>query len=250
MSIQNPKIPGDRMVGTDYSNTSNLTNTAIPTPKPVTTPIPTPKPTSSMGNLVSSTSSANTDGVIRLKFKDGHPFSSYPGIMAPLAATGGVAWLYRPLVDISRSANYDPIQIVHSIQDFKAFRNNSSATVTITGQFSAQTIEEGKYTLAVLHFMSTARLMAFGSEGSVPTGMPPPVLSLSGYGPNKMNDIPVILESFNETMPQDVDYIKVDGNDVPTLMNIAITLSVMLAPEQLRYFSLDSFASGNIQNYL
>lgn len=261
MSRINPRIPGDRAVNSGLS-TGDMTafNSALPKPRPLTTPTPTPKPTSipvptpkpNLGNYIQTTSSTSTnkDRMVRLKFKTAHPYASYPGILNPLSRTGGLIWPYRPSIEINRSVNYDSVAVVHSMQDFKSFRNNSAATIIISGQFSAQTFEEGLYMLAAFHFLETASLMSFGTGGAVPAGMPPPVLSLSAYGPNMLDDIPVVLDSFIKSLPPEVDYINVNGNDVPTLVNISAMTSVMLAPEQLRYFSLDAFAAGSMQSYI
>lgn len=185
-----------------------------------------------------------------LGFKSGHPYAGYPGVLGPLSRTGGLGWPYRPSIEVTRSVNYETGTPVHSMQDFRSFRNNSSANITVSGQFSAQTIEEGQYVLAALHFLRVASLMSFGRGGSVPAGMPPPVLNLSAYGPNNINNVPVILDSIIHSYPPDVDYISVNGNDVPTLCTITAAMTVMLAPEQLRNFSLDAFAAGNMQNFV
>lgn len=202
------------------------------------------------GNLFSGNAHTTQGKVVTLSFKPGHPYASYPGIMAPLNSTGGVAWPYRPNIDIASAVNYEIGTPVHSMQDFRSFRNNTSANITITGQFTSQTIEEGRYTLAVMHFFRTARLMSFGQGGSVPSGMPPPVLNLNAYGKNQINNVPVVLDAMLQSLPNDVDYIEIDGNQVPTIISLTAACTLMLAPEQLRYFSLDAYAAGNMQNYL
>jgi hypothetical protein len=183
-------------------------------------------------------------------FKGGHPYSGYPGILSPLGSTGGVIWPYRPSIEVARNVNYENTTPTHSMQDFRSFRNNSSANITVSGNFSAQTIEEGQYMQAALHFFRVATLMSFGRGGAVPAGMPPPVLSFSAYGQNNLSDLPVVLDSVLQSYPPDVDYIDIGGNQVPTVMTITAVMTVMLAPEQLREFNLDAFAAGSMQNYV
>lgn len=202
------------------------------------------------GGMFSGNAFSSSGRAVTLGFKGGHPYAGYPGILGPLSATGGVAWPYRPSIEISRAVAYENNSPVHSMQDFRSFRNNASATISISGQFSAQTMEEGDYCQAAIHFFRVATLMSFGKGGAVPAGMPPPVLALNAYGPSNINNLPVVLDSMLQSYPPDVDYITVQGNEIPTIFTITATMTVMLAPEQLRYFSLDAYAAGNMQNFI
>jgi hypothetical protein len=190
------------------------------------------------------------DTMVRLAFKPGHPYTFYPGIMQPLARTGGMIWPYRPTIDITRAINYENISPTHSMQEFRSFRNHGSTQFTISGNYTAQTVDEARYLQASIHFLRTASMMSFGRGGMVPAGMPPPVLNLSAYGPNNMVNVPVLMDSMFMNYPNDVDYVKVDGNEIPTVMSLTASCSIQLSPNQLRNFSLDSFASGIMQNYI
>lgn len=203
-----------------------------------------------LGGLLGFSGLSTIDSLVRLSFKPGHPYAGYPGIMSPLSQTGGMIFPYRPTVDISRTVNYETVTPIHSMQDYKSFRNNSAATISISGQYAAQTVEEARYLQAVIHFIRTASMMSFGIGSAVPAGMPPPVLNLSAYGPNNLNRVPVIIDAVTTAYPNDVDYVRVDGNDIPTLMTVTVPCSVQLSPSQLRNFNLDAFASGNTQGYV
>ena len=37
---------------------------------------------------------------VKLRFKSGHPFASYPGILNPLLQTNGLVWLFKPSVQL------------------------------------------------------------------------------------------------------------------------------------------------------
>jgi hypothetical protein len=203
-----------------------------------------------LGGLLGFAGIGQVDSLVRLSFKPGHPYAGYPGILSPLAQTGGMIFPYRPTMDISRTVNYENVAVVHGMQDFKSFRNNSSATINITGQYTAQTVDEARYLQAAIHFLRTASLMSFGRGGRVPAGMPPPVLNLSAFGPNNLNNVPVVLDAVTTSYPNDVDYIRIDGNDIAVLQTITTQCTVQLSPAQLRNFSLDAFASGNMQGYI
>lgn len=209
--------------------------------------------TGELGNVLGNVLGFPTTGVdslVRIGFKSGHPYSSYPGILSPLAMTGGVVFPYRPTIDISRSVNYDAVTPIHSMQDFKSFRSNSSVALMVSGQYAVQSVEEARYLMAVLHFFKTASLMSFGTGGAVPAGMPPPVLNFSAYGPTMAQNVPVVLDAVAQSFPNDVDYVRVDGSSVPTLMTVTCNMSVQLSPNQLRNFNLDAFAQGAMQSYI
>lgn len=205
----------------------------------------------SIGNLLGFPGGyAVPDTLVRLSFKTGHPYASYPGVMAPLAKTLGMIWPYRPTIDITRSINYENISPTHSMQDFRSFRNHGSTQFSISGSYTAQTIDEARYLQASIHFLRTSSMMSFGKGALVPAGMPPPVLNLSAYGQNNMINIPVLLDSMFMSYPNDVDYVNVDGNEIPTLMTLTVACSVQLSANQLRNFNLDSFAAGNMQQFI
>lgn len=193
---------------------------------------------------------SGSDTLVRLSFKRGHPYSSYPGILSPLAQTGGLIFPFRPSISISRQTNYESVSPVHSMQDYKSFRGNTAAQISITGDYVAQTVEEARYLQAAMHFIRTASLMSFGTGGQVPAGMPPPVLNLSAYGPNNVNNVPVLLTMSNTEYPPDIDYVNVGGNEIPTVIKLTTVLEVQLSPAQLRNFNLDAFAAGNMQGYI
>lgn len=190
----------------------------------------------------------NGDGIVRLSFKPAHPYASYPGIMAPLQQTGGMIFPYRPTIEISRPVNYTSLDLVHSLHGIRQFKNGGEIQISITGEFQAQSYEEASYLQACIHFLRTSSLMSFGRGGAVPAGMPPPVLNLNAYGANNLNNLPVTMDSYVTNYPNEVDYIRVNGNDVATQMNLMVQLKVALQPSQMRDFNLDSFAAGNMQN--
>ena len=119
--------------------------------------------TGELGNVLGNVLGFPTTGVdslVRIGFKSGHPYSSYPGILSPLAMTGGVVFPYRPTIDISRSVNYDAVTPIHSMQDFKSFRSNSSVALMVSGQLSLFTITLSK--LIILLRTATLSLTLLG----------------------------------------------------------------------------------------
>jgi hypothetical protein len=143
--------------------------------------------------------------------KDANYFYNDPdksNILLPLAATNGVIFPYTPTISVSYSAQYDQQTLPHS--NFKSTNYGSSSvdSVSVTGDFTAQDVIEANYLLAVINFFRSATKMFYGQEDQNPArGVPPPLLYLSGLGQYQFDNHPMVLQSFNYSLPNDVDYI-------------------------------------------
>jgi len=173
-------------------------------------------------------------------------------ILNPLLETGGVLFPYTPTINVAHSANYAGMQPSHSNFIQHSYGSSSTDSITVVGQFTANTADEARYMLAVLHFMRSIHKMFFGQDAL--RGTPPPVLRLSGYGPFQFNSVPVVLQAFSHDFEGATDYIEVPlaaapdaatKTMVPTLMNINFSLLPIYSRNQIGNFSLESFARGD-----
>jgi len=198
---------------------------------------------------------------VKLRYRTGHPMASYPGALTPLAATTGLVWLYKPAVQVQMNVDYETMSLTHSIQEIHAFSSNRAASISVSGQFVSQNIDEAMYALAAIHFMRSVAKMAFGTEvpgatNATPIGSPPPVLLLSGYGPLMLNDIPVIVSNVSFDFPADVDYIEIPssamgtgGTKIPVSFNLTANLIVQQAPQDMRSFNVDTYTKTGIRGW-
>jgi hypothetical protein len=200
---------------------------------------------------------------VKLRFKPGHPFATYPGVLNPLLQTNGMVWLFKPSVQLNSTVDYETLSLTHSIQEIHAFMSNRATQISVTGQFVSQNVSEAMYALAAIQFMKTVSKMAFGTDtvsaatglsSGVPVGSPPPVLLLSGYGPLMLNDLPVIVTSFALDLPADVDYIEVpfspsNGTKIPVSFSLVANLTVQQSPANMRKFNLNTFAQNGQQGW-
>lgn len=131
-----------------------------------------------------------------------------PGILAPLAATDGVIFPYTPTVTTVYTANYDGVLPAHS--NYKIFQYTSSAVdqVSITAEFTAQDTFEANYVLSVIHFFRSVTKMFYGQDQLPKPGTPPPLVFIDGLGAFQFNRHPLLINSFNYTLPNDVDYVR------------------------------------------
>ena len=180
-------------------------------------------------------------------------------ILTPLRATMGMMFPYTPTIDWAQSVEYTTTSLVHSNQDYLTYKNTPSTSISINGEFTVQHQIEGEYLLAVMHFLRTVSKMYYGkasfaAPGSGDTslaGMPPPILTLSGYGNFMFNYLPVIVKDHAYSFKPDISYIDIStaGGKVrlPTVMNISVKLVVQNTPQKNRdEFDLDHFRTGRL----
>jgi len=139
-------------------------------------------------------------------YNAGAPAGTNAGILAPLAATDGVIFPYTPNITTTYSANYEQYDLVHSNYRGIYYKNSRVGDIQIRGTFTAQDTTEADYLLAVIHFFRSATKMFYGQDAE--RGTPPPVCLLNGLGQYQFSDHPVVISSFNYTLPNDVDYIR------------------------------------------
>jgi len=138
-----------------------------------------------------------------------------PGILAPLAKTGGVVFPYTPQVSSSYNARYNTYELVHSNFRGAFYQSSFVGDISIRAVFTAQDTTEAAYMLAVIHFFRSVTKMFYGQDAQ--RGAPPPLVYLTGLGDYQYNRHPAVVTQFDYTLPSDVDYIRADNpNDFGT----------------------------------
>ena len=174
--------------------------------------------------------------------------SDTTNVLAPLAATNGVIFPYTPTVALNYIATYNPQKFTHSNYPAFAYENSEVSAIQITGDFTVQDVNDGKYLLACIYFFRASTKMFFGTGAHV--GNPPPIVFLDGYGKHYLPHVPCIVTAFSHTMPNEVDYISIpvgDGNTrLPTTSQITISLQPIYSKKIIAEFSLEEFAAGKL----
>ena len=138
--------------------------------------------------------------------------SSSGDVLWPLRATDGVLFPYTPQIQVNYQTNYAKTPLTHSNYQGLFYQSSLVSSVSITADFTAQDTSEANYLLAALHFFRSAGKMFYGQDSQA--GAPPPLLYLSGFGEYQFMEHTLVLESFNYTLPQDVDYIRARSANV------------------------------------
>lgn len=137
-----------------------------------------------------------------------------PGILKYLQKTDGVIFPYVPQIQVTYAAHYDASELTHSNYKIFQYKNSSIDQISITCDFTAQDNEEANYLLAVIHFFRSVTKMFYGQDDIPKAGTPPPLCYLSGLGGFQFDRHPLVISSFNYSLPNDVDYIRAGS---PTL---------------------------------
>lgn len=168
-------------------------------------------------------------------------------ILKPLVETGNsMVFPYTPNVFITHSARYNPLQPTHSNYPFYIYEGSAVDQFTIMGEFTVENSKDAEYWVAAVHYLKSITKMAYGDSSN--QGAPPPVVKLNGYGDYVFNNVPVVVQSFNVTLPPDVDYIQAkigfNGSWVPTRSEISVALVPQYSRDKVNRFSLENFVSG------
>jgi len=144
-------------------------------------------------------------------YKDGDTSS----LLSPLLATDGVIFPYTPNVMVNHRANYDKISPVHSNYPTYFYQSSEISDVQVNATFTAQSVDEADYMMAMIHFFRSATKMFYGQDEN--RGTPPPLLALTGFGQHQFNFHKAVLTQFNYALPDGVDYIRTSAGGVGSI---------------------------------
>lgn len=135
-----------------------------------------------------------------------------------LQGTVGLVFPYTPQITFGHNVNYETTDILHSNISVNNYKNTPPPTIQIQATFTADTREMAKHMLAAIWFLRAATKCDFGEQSvsldnsnQGTAGVPPPILYLNGWN-DLIDNVPVVVSSFNYTLPQDKDYVHLGLN--------------------------------------
>lgn len=187
-------------------------------------------------------------------------------ILFPLYSTNGVLFPYTPSIVTGHTAEYDNLAFTHTNYGYNAYIRSYPKPLSISADFTAQSTNEALYMLAVIHFFRSVTKSYFGVNPYNRAGTPPPVLLFNYLGEYQYSNVPVLVKSFDFTLPSDVDYVPVNTSGisggiqvslpggtsggytwVPTRLSVTCELDTQYIPIKVRdEFNLDDFRSGKL----
>ena len=189
-------------------------------------------------------------------------------LLKPLKEANGVIFPFVPQIIINNAANYSPQSPAHSNYPYQVYQNSNIGTINLFGQFSAQTRQDAEYVLACIIFMRLATKSFRNNDAN--SGNPPIILRLTGHGQNLLPNVPVVIQSFDLTLPNSVDYIKINPNaspvpgvvnshylksdnvdHIPTMTDISITMTPVYSRSDLTKYKISDIANGqNLKGFM
>lgn len=135
------------------------------------------------------------------------------GLLQPLRATNGLVFPYQPLISYTQQVQWNDMRLIHTNQEILSYERTPAPKFEVRGKFSVQNQQEGIYALAAIHFLRVVSKMHFGSSDPL-AGTPPPVLLFDAYGQYMFNQLPVVVTQWSHGLPDDVDYVPIDLNNI------------------------------------
>lgn len=196
------------------------------------------------------------DWRVKISVPDLGAFRTSP-LLRPLVVTGNnVVFPLSPNITFSSTANYNSVQPTHTNYPFPVYESSMVEPFVIAGSFPVQTVEDGQYWVAAIHYFKSITKMAFGSTSN--KGAPPPVVKVNGYGNYVLNNVPVVITNFSYSLENGVDYIRVpiykaingatvsEYTWVPTMTTLSVTCTPIYSRTKSASFSLDAFVNGDL----
>ena len=194
----------------------------------------------------------NTDWRVILRLAPGSTYlynAADAGLLQPLKTTNGVVFPFTPTITMGYKAKYSEYDLTHSNYRGYFYQNSYTDAINLTATFTAQSTSDAAYVLAVIHFFRSVTKMFYGQDAQ--RGSPPPLVFLSGLGDYQYNNHPCLVQSFNYTLPADVDYISSGspnnlGLNLQPLQNLYSTTLNAVSPTVTRLAT--AFLPAGAQN--
>lgn len=138
--------------------------------------------------------------------------------MWPIVQTGGLVFPFNPSISEGVNVKYNSMEMVHSNEAYHVYQATENVHITLSNcTWVCDTFANAVYTLSVLHFLRAYSFMDFGkarAAGAI-RGRPPSPMWFSAYGNYAYNQVPVLYQRADWTMPDDVDYVGVPEPGTP-----------------------------------
>jgi hypothetical protein len=164
-----------------------------------------------------------------------------------------------PTIAESRSINYNAFDPLHAPGEILKYKNTASRTWNISAKLVSRTIEEATKNLDNLNLIRSWAMPFYGTGTAAYAGerlgAPPPILTLQAYGENMVGPVKCVMDSYNWTYPNDIDYIQANTVDAggstvkvpfPVIIDITISLKETWSPAELSAFDLNKYRSGDM----
>jgi len=188
--------------------------------------------------VVNSTRLNNKDLRVKIKVP-----TEYQHVFATFESDnhGGIIFPYTPQISVEHRAEYTPQTPLHSNYALNFYKNSMVSDISIQGIFTVQNDADAAQLLATIHLLRALTKGRFGGTDPF-KGSPPPICRLYAYGAYMLDKVPVVISSFKQDFPSDIDYYHLTESSniknfgqafVPTRCTISIVCKPMFSRNEM-----------------
>lgn len=159
-----------------------------------------------------------------------------------------------PRVDESGGADYESIIPVQHPGAIQKFRSSTPRTWSVSGRLVSRTVQEATENVQLLNMIRSWRMPFYG-EGTNSSmgqylGAPPPILTLTAYGPTVIGPVKCVLTNYTWTFDNLIDYIPTEnGEAFPVLLDVQLQLTESWSPAEFSSFNIVEYKKGNLADF-
>jgi len=164
-----------------------------------------------------------------------------------------IVFKVMPRISESGGAEYEQITPTHHPGSIQKFRNSTPRTWSVSGRLMSRTVAEASENLKLLNMIRSWRMPFYGegtnqdSSTQGKLGAPPPILTLTGYGPSMIGPIKCVLTNYSWDFDNQLDYLPTDmGSMFPVLLDISLSLTESWSPAEFSGFDLVKYKNGDL----
>jgi hypothetical protein len=199
----------------------------------------------------------NLDTRVKIRVPGDYIRALTQGLDGEIYNLGGIIFPYTPQISLEHRAEYSTLQPMHSNYTQYFYQRSSVSPIQITGKFTVQNEKDAGVYLATVHLLRALTKMRTGGvdgDGAL-SGNPPPVCRLDAYGSFMLDNVPVVVNSFRQELPEGVDYYtlgkvrriatsRYDLTSVPTYSSITVSLFPMYSRAETQKFNVKGWLSN------
>jgi hypothetical protein len=177
--------------------------------------------------------------------------NSTQGYEQNIYSMGGIVFPYTPQISFEHVAEYSSQNPTHSNYAINFYKHSSVSDINIEGVFTVQNDKDAITYLSIIHVLRVLTKMRFG--GSDPLrGSPPPVCRLYAYGTYMLDNVPIAIKTFKNSLSNDVDYYYLNDNSygfgkayVPARSTISLTCKPMYSRNEMLDATVGKWVSSD-----
>lgn len=185
-----------------------------------------------------------------------------------LSALGGIIFPYTPTISFEHKAEYNTQSPTHSNYAINFYKNSSVGDISISGKFTVQNESDALAYISTIHLLRALTKMRFGGPlapsagggrgtavnyADSDSGAPPPVCRLDAYGAFMLKNVPIVITSFKNDLPDSIDFYTLNSNvaspfgytSVPTVSTIAVTCKPMYSRAEMQSMSVTKYLNDD-----